>query len=187
MPAKKPSGLIKKHEVKAARKARTDGEAALKPRVELTLKAPVRLKGQKDASARWKQMVTLYRGLEAEIISRMDQDMLVDYCILDVQVVEMDKLRTAAIKNYSIAQKALEAMGKRKDIDAKVLFKFQDSVNWAMGEITKLDARVDRKRALLHTLRQSLYLTPRSRAQFVPKEKEPEQPKTEMDKLLDES
>jgi hypothetical protein len=48
-----------------------------------------------------------------------------------------------------------------------------------------MDARLDGKRKLLHSIAQSLYLTPRSRAGVAPPEKEPEKPKSEMDELLD--
>jgi hypothetical protein len=40
--------------------------------------------------------------------------------------------------------------------------------------VVKVDGRVDRKRALLLQLRQSLYLTPRSRAGVMPKSKSEE-------------
>jgi hypothetical protein len=185
MPAKKPASLVVKHDVKAARKKRAAGEAALQPRVNLQLKAPGRLKGYRGAGTLWRRMIEMYRGLDAAIVSRLDQDMLVSYCILDVQEAEMDKLRAAAFKNYTKAQATLDRRAAKEEIDPKVLIKWQDSVNWALGTIVKLDARVDRKRALLHVLRQSLYLTPRSRAGVTPPEKAPEKPKGDMEKLLD--
>jgi phage terminase small subunit len=49
-----------------------------------------------------------------------------------------------------------------------------------------MDARLDGKRKLLHTLSQSLYLTPRSRAGVAPEQKEPEHDDDPMDKLLNE-
>lgn len=47
-----------------------------------------------------------------------------------------------------------------------------------------MDARMDGKRKLVFALAQSLYLTPRSRAGVAPTEKEPEEPKSEMEKML---
>jgi hypothetical protein len=185
MSARKPASLIAKHEVKAIRKKRADGEAALRPKNPLVLKPPRRLKGYRGAGTLWRQTIEMYRGLDAEIVSRLDQGILVDYCIMDVQLAEMDRLRAAAVKNYQTAQKTLDRRAEKEDIDYKVLIKWQDSVNWAEGMIVKMDARVDRKRAQLHVLRQSLYLTPRSRAGVAPPAKEPEKPKSEMDKLLD--
>ena len=185
MPAKKPASLNKRHDLKAVRKKRTDGEAALQPKNPLLLKPPARLKEYRGAGALWRRMIEMYRGLDAAIVSRMDQDMLVSYCILDVQEAEMDNLSAAAVKNYIKAQEILDRIAKKDDVDPKLLIKWQDSVNWCLGNIVKLDARVDRKRALLHVLRQSLYLTPRSRAGVAPAEKAPEKPKGDMEKLLD--
>jgi hypothetical protein len=185
MPAKKPASLIVRAETKAVRKKRAEGESALRPKELLRLQPPARLTGHPVASALWRRMITMYNSTDAEIVTRLDQDMLVDYCLLEEQSGEMDRLRTAAIKNYFKAQKALDRKTKKDEVDLKLLIKWQDSVNWALGEVVKLDARVDRKRALLHVLRQSLYLTPRSRAGVAPPEKPPEEPKTEMSKLID--
>jgi hypothetical protein len=185
MPAKKPASLIVRAETKAMRKKRADGEAALQPREPLRLKPPARLTGHPVASALWRRMIAMYNGLGAEIVTRLDQDMLVDYCLLEEQSGEMDRLRAAAMKNYAKAQKTLDRKFKDEDVDLKLFIKLSDSVNWSLSEIVKLDARVDRKRALLHDLRQSLYLTPRSRAGVAPPEKPPEKPKTEMSKLID--
>jgi phage terminase small subunit len=184
MPAKKPASLLARHDLKTDRKQRTDGEAALQPRDPLRLKPPQQLTGHKVASTLWRRMIEMYQGLTAEIVSRMDEDMLVDYCILYEQSIELDKLRTAAMKNYDKAQKTLNKKAEKNEIDPKILIKWLNSVNWSLGEIVKLDARVDRKRALLHTLRQSLYLTPRSRAGVAPQEKPPEKPKSKMDNIL---
>jgi hypothetical protein len=185
MPAKKPVDLINKHQTKTDRQQRAEGEAALKPKEPLLMKPPARLTGHKVASALWREMIRMYGGLAAEIVSRMDQNMLVDYCLLDEQAGEMDQLRAAAMKNYTKAQKAWDEKSKSSLVAPDELKKLLDAVNWSLGEIVKLDARVDRKRSLLHVLRQSLYLTPRSRAGVAPPEKPPEEPKSEMDKILD--
>lgn len=185
MPAKKPASLIVRAETKAMRKKRADGEAALQPREPLRLKPPARLTGHPVASALWRRMIAMYNGLGAEIVTRLDQDMLVDYCLLDEQSGEMDRLRAVAMKNYERAQRTLDRKAEKGEVDLKLLIKWQDSVNWSLGEVVKLDARVDRKRALLHILRQSLYLTPRSRAGVAPPEKPPEEPKSEMAKIID--
>lgn len=52
--------------------------------------------------------------------------------------------------------------------------------------LNRLDARADRKRALLLQWRQSLYLTPRARAGAVAARKQPEQPVDELERLLNE-
>ncbi len=185
MPAKKPESLNKRHDLKAVREKRKNDEAALQPKQQLLLKPPARLKGYRGAGAAWRRMIEMYRGLDAAIVSRLDQDILVDYCIIDAQLTEMDKLRAASVKNYFRAQATLDRRSAKEDIDPKTLIHWQDSVNWAEGTIVKIDARVDRKRGELHKLRQSLYLTPRSRAGVTPPEKAPEKPKSDMEKLLD--
>jgi hypothetical protein len=185
MPAKKIASLLSQHDAKAARMQRSLNEAALDPKMELTLTAPGRLKSCKGAGAKWKQMIKMYRRLDAAIVSGLDQDLIVDVCILDTQLEEMDQMRAAAVKNYANAQKILDRKAAKDEIDPKVLIKWQDSLNSAEGMIVKIDARVDRKRALLLSLYQSLYLTPRSRAGVVPPEKPPEKEKTDMEKFLD--
>jgi hypothetical protein len=55
-----------------------------------------------------------------------------------------------------------------------------------MDALIKLDARVDRKRAHLHKLRESLYLTPRARAGVAPAAAQAEEPPDEMEQLLGE-
>lgn len=187
MPAKKLASLMSQHDAKSARATRADAEAAYHPKNPLLLNPPARLKGYQGAGALWRQTIEMYRSLEVTIVSALDQDMLVDYCILGVQLVEMDGMRASAQKSFRTARALLERYSERKDVDPKLLIKWQDSVNWAEGVIVKIDARVDRKRALLHTLRQSLYMTPRSRAGVAPPEKPPEKPKTEMEKFLDGS
>lgn len=173
--------------MKADRQKRAAGEAALQPKDLLKVKPPARLTGHAVASALWRQMIRMYGGLAAEIVSRMDQDMLVEYCILCEESIELEKLRTAAMKHYDRMKKALTRREKDDELDPKVLIKLSDSVNWSLNEIVKVDARADRKRALLHVLRQSLYLTPRSRAGVAPPEKPPEEPKSEMEKILEAS
>jgi hypothetical protein len=187
MPTKKPTGLLARHDLKTDRRKRADGEAALQPREPLRLKPPARLTGHPVASTLWRRMIAMYNGLGAEIVTRLDQDMLVDYCLLDEQSGEMDRLRAAAMKNYERAQRTLDRTAEKGEFDLKLLIKWQDSVNCSLGEVVKLDARVDRKRALLHDLRQSLYLTPRSRAGVAPPEKPPKEPKSEMAKIIDET
>jgi phage terminase small subunit len=55
-----------------------------------------------------------------------------------------------------------------------------------MDALIKLDARVDRKRAHLHKLRESLYLTPRARAGVAPAAAQAEETPDEMEQLLGE-
>jgi hypothetical protein len=187
MSAKKPIDLVEEHVSKNTRAQRAAGETLLTPKIPLMLKAPAKLKGE-VARNTWKETVALYFGLDARIVSALDRGLLVDYCITCGQLAEIDALRANAMSNYLKAQKSLDTMlasKKKTDIDSKKLLQLINAVNWQMDSIIKLDNRVDRKRALLHTMRQALYLTPRSRAGVVPQDRVPEPPPSSLAKLLD--
>ena len=106
------------------------------------------------------------------------------------QLEELDELRKGAMEEWREGKKILEDFREKiesdptQDLDLKLFTRASESVNWAFDKIVKVDARVDRKRALLLQLRQSLYLTPRSRAGVAPAEKAPEEPEDEMTRLL---
>jgi hypothetical protein len=185
MPAKKPVDLIIRAETKATRSARRAHESALRPKTKLPLAPPRALTGHAAASKVWRQMLALYEELEAVIVTALDQDILVEYCLLMEQVQEIDKLRTSALKAAKNAQDAYRAM-RRKRKEPRDLAKFQDALNETYELIAKLDARSDAKRKLLLTLRQSLYLTPRSRAGVEPQEKKKPKAKSQIAELLDE-
>jgi hypothetical protein len=187
MPAKKPVSLNKRHDTKAVRKKREAGEAALTPKFPLMLRAPAKLTGA-VARTTWKETVALYLGLDARIVSVLDRGLLMDFCVISGQLAEIDDLRAKARRNYFKAQIRLDRIRESKKhpvLDPKQLQLLINAVNWQMDLILKLDSRADRKRALLHTMRQSLYLTPRSRAMMVPERKTPEPLKSDMEKLLD--
>lgn len=190
MPARKPTSLNVRHDPPADRAARADAEAAMTPRTALTSSPPAELKGHPRAAAVWKYTLGLYGETEARIVSAFDQGILVDYCLLVEQLVELDELRAQALESHAAMLKSLKTLtAKLKKKDAKTILAEQmaitEKLKMVMEQIVKLDGRIDRKRALIHTLRQSLYLTPRSRAGVTPAERE-EEIKTEMDKLLEE-
>jgi hypothetical protein len=112
--------------------------------------------------------VGVYLGLAAEIVSTLDLDQLADYCLLIGQVAELDRLRAATLASWErMAQEGkAEQAGELLDL------------------ILKIDARSDRKRSLLNQLRQSLYLTPRSRAGTAPKPKPAEPELDDLEKYL---
>lgn len=195
MPARKPSGLIQRHETHAETDARVAAENALVPEKGLPISEPAALSAHPVAASEWRKLIRLYSSLEARVISRLDMGMLLDYCILIEQLGEMDELRAATLKDWRAAQKILEAYhkraeadddedGKKADFDLRTFTKAIEAVNWAFDKVVKLDGRIDRKRALLLQLRQSLYLTPRSRAGAAPTQKPAEEPDDEMTQLL---
>lgn len=184
MPARKPAGLRNRAETKAETAARIANEAALEPERGLSLQAPTRLKDHPVAQAAWRRLMRMYGELQATVVTRMDMDLLVDYCILMEQVGELDELRKSAMDTWRAMQQAwpeiVASMDVKKILEASALLQATYS------DMIKLDGRVDRKRAFLLQLRQSLYLTPRARAAAVPEKKEkPEEP-DELEKLLDD-
>jgi phage terminase small subunit len=184
MPAKKPAGLIQRHETAAEVAERAQNEDAMRPQRALPMNPPARLDGFKVAQSVWRRMMKRYSELEAEIVTSLDLDMLLDYCILLEQVVELDKMRKSAYQVWEKLDEAMENLDE--ETPAKEQFKLWLQVGGALSEAVKLDGRVDRKRALLLQWRQSLYLTPRSRAGTAPTKKEKEEPPDDLETLLDD-
>lgn len=167
MPKPKPQALHSGAATKEMKEKRRAAEASVTPIGEIP-KSITRLDGHKIAQAVWKRLRAEYEGLQATIVTRLDIDMLTDYCLMMEQVIELDRAR-----------------GKLKEMaddpDADVLNKIK-----AYELLIRLDARHDRKLELLLKWRQSLYLTPRARAGFVPPEKKQEEPEDELERLLNE-
>jgi phage terminase small subunit len=185
MPARKPAGLRNRAETKAAKEARIANEAALEPERGLSVQAPARLKGHLVAQAAWRRLMRMYGELQATVVTRMDQDLLVDYCMLVEQLQEMDDLRKSSVDIWQMFDNQRKTLAEAGEIAEAVLMAAKEADTFEM--IVKLDSRADRKRSLLLQLRQSLYLTPRARAAAVPAKKEkPEEP-DELDELLNNS
>lgn len=192
MPARKPTSLVDRdrHQAAADREARASAESALTPKTALTDKPPAALTGRKVALATWARTVKLYGEIDGTIVTAFDEGILTDYCLLVEQLTELDVLRSDSLKSAEMIRRSLVTLtSKSKKKDAKTLLAEQlaigEKLEAILDMIVKLDARIDRKRSLIHTVRQSLYLTPRSRAGVSPAERK-EEIKSEMDKLLDE-
>ncbi len=170
MPARKPKALIVRHETAAEKSRRESGEMAMRPNRELPLNAPSRLRGHEIAEATWRRLMREFMSIEGEIVTRLDFDLLADYCILIEQIHELDAMRKTAHDRW---RELLKDQSDEKVIEA-------------CDMVVKLDSRADRKRALLLQLRQSLYLTPRARAGVAPSKKEADEPKDELEMLLDD-
>lgn len=178
MPARKPSALIKRHETAAESQARIERESAVRPERQLPASAPAALHGHPLAESVWRRVIRTFGEIEGEIVTRMDMDLLLDYCILTEQVVELDTMRKAAYQVWEKLNEAFEKLSIDERLEAVV------NLQVAMDKVVKLDGRVDRKRALLHQWRQSLYMTPRARAGAAPTKKEEEVPPDDMEELL---
>lgn len=172
MPARKPQSLITRHETAAERKAREESEARLRPARQLPTSAPAAIKEMKVAAEAWRRIMREYRSIEGEIVTRLDLDLLLDYCVLAEQVAELDDMRSNARELYKFLVKTNKK--HREDGEVVEAVMMSEKIQSMMDHIIKLDSRVDRKRDLMFKMRQHLYLTPRSRAGVAPKTKEPE-------------
>lgn len=184
MPARKPSSLSQRHDLPVDKAARAAAEAAMTPRTALTARAPDELKGHPRAAAVWKRTLTLYGETEAKIVTGFDQDLIVKYCLLEEECIELAALRKEIKKDYDDQRKEAKKFKPKAD-QIKDYVNMWAVVNALFQRFQGMDARLDGKRKLLHTMAQSLYLTPRARAGVAPTEKEPEQPKSEMEEILD--
>jgi phage terminase small subunit len=183
MPARKPKALITRHETAAEAADRAQAEEAMQPGGALPMK-PSALKGMKVAGAVWRRMIRMYGEVEGTIVTRLDLDLLTNYCILAEQLAEDDELRKAAFEVYKAAKKAFDLISFD---DPALKFSSATKVTASFDAVVKLDGRADRKRDLMFKLQQSLYLTPRARAGAAPKEKEKEKESIDpMDALLGE-
>lgn len=166
MPASKPVELHKRHNTKSEIAERKEAEAALHSERGLSLLPPKSIKKDKVAAATWRRLIREYSRLEAELISRLDFDLLIDYCNVMSQIDELDHMRTSSYevwhflneqrKKFIEDKKFLEALGLIKDIQK------------SYDVIIKIDARLDAKRKLAFSIRQSTFMTPRSRSGVKP-------------------
>ena len=179
MPKSKPATLNTRHDTKEEAQARAAAEAALTPKTELSLKPPTVLNGHKVAKETWARVVGLYNEIDGKIATAFDEDGLVKYCLLEEEVIEMAIMRDDIKKDWK-SNRTKANLLKDPILKAKTF----EIVNALLTRYQGMDARLDGKRKLLHTLAQSLYLTPRSRAGVEPPTKEPDVPKSEMEGLL---
>lgn len=184
MPARKPSTLIQRHETAAEKAVRSGRESQLRPERALPSAAPAALRGHSTAQAAWRRLLRTYAQLEGEIVTRLDLDLLVDYCLLAEQVIQLDKMRLAAYKIWLELSQEHDELVEAEKFDDAVIAGVR--VVGAFDAVVKLDGRADRKRDLLFKLRQSLYLTPRARAGTAPAQKEAEPPPDELELLLND-
>jgi len=211
MPARKPRSLIVRHETAAEKQQRAERESALRPGRGLPMTPPARLAGHDVAAAAWRRLMRTWADVEGEIVTRLDMDLLIDYCMLLEQLGELDLMRKTtyqmwleiglahdkATKQAAEAKQSAEAMAEEgsdlaaeasihaEKLEEKAIKLALRAVD-AFEGVVKLDGRADRKRALLLQWRQSLYLTPRSRAGVAPNAKEEEEPPDELEQLLND-
>lgn len=172
MPVRKPHGLNTRHDTKADKAARVEQESSMEPETSLPMNPPARLAKHEKASAAWRRLMRLYNEIEATVVTRLDMDLLVDYCILMEQATELDQMRKSSYEIWQQFEK--ERIRLLDEDDAAGATKAAVHAADTFELIVKLDSRGDRKRSLLLQMRQSLYLTPRARAGAAPEKKEQE-------------
>jgi len=156
----------------------------MKPRTGLTLRTPEELKGHKAAITTWRRIVSLYAEVEGTIATAFDRDLLVKYCLLEEELIELAAVRKEIKKEYTTQLKAARRFHPTSK-EIKDYINMWSVVNALFQRFQGMDARLDGKRKLLHALSQSLYLTPRARAGVAPPEKPLTPSKSSMEKVLD--
>ena len=170
MPARKPQSLSNRHSTKAEISARTESESAFTPRTELALKPPAALSGHKHAARTWMRLIKLYEQVDGTIATAFDEDVLIQYCLLDEECLDIAALRAAVFEEYTDLKKQIKKKPRAEEI--KEHLALLDQRNALLARYQGLDARLDGKRKHLLSLQMSLYLTPRSRAGVEPKRKD---------------
>ena len=178
MPSKKSVMLHTRHSTKAEVTARLESEAAMHPDRGIPSTEPAVIKKNKVASATWRRVIREYDRLDAKLVSRLDIDLLIDYCIVMAQIDELDHMRSHSYDVWHfLCEQRAKFIAEGNSIEAIALV---DKIQKAYEVIIKMDARVDSKRKLVFSYRQSLFMTPRSRTGVTPAEdpekKGPEDP-----------
>ena len=118
MPARKPQGLKTRHDTKAEIGERVANEEAMQPDRELPMMAPARLREHQVAGEVWRRLMRGWSEIEATVVTRLDMDLLVDYCLLMEQVGELDLMRKTTYRMWLELGVAHDAV-IRKAVEAK--------------------------------------------------------------------
>ncbi len=167
----KPYALNRRHDTLSDKKQRAENEKAMTPSQPLPMDAPSLFTQPITAAGVWRWLMRAYSELDAQIVTRLDQHLLTDYCRLMEQAYQLDQERERIAGDLEAAHQAGKEAGELAAMRDLLL---------------KYDARIDRKKALLLQWRQSLYLTPRARAGAAPTKKEAEEPIDPMEALLND-
>lgn len=171
MPKAKPIALHTRHATKAEKSERQAAELSLTPVSQLPEAPPALKKGHAPALAAYRRLMALYSELVAEVVTALDLDLLIDYCLILEQIAQMDVMRADVIKALAAAKRAKKG----------------EQIGIWMDRLLAIDQRVERKRGMAHRLRESLYLTPRARAGAAPPRKPAEPEADEMEQILAEA
>lgn len=184
MPAKKPVDLQTRHATKSEKLDRVESEESMRSERPVPKDPPAQLKKNPIAMATWRRLIREYSRVEAVIVSRLDIDLLIDYCVLTSQLDEIDRLRSTAIEVWTMLNKQRVECIEKAQMDQAL--SLADKISKLFETILKLDGRTDRKRDMLVKIRQSMYMTPRARAGTAPKVKATPPPEDPFETYLDE-
>lgn len=154
----------------------------MRPARALPSEPPKRLARRQVAAAVWRRVMREYGSIEAEIVTRLDMDHLIDYCILVEECMQLDEMRTSALAIQRAMDAKYQALMESGELEEALAM--SNKVLGAQEAVTKIDARKDRKLDLIKKWRESLYITPRARAGTAPAQKEKEQAPDDMELLL---
>jgi len=190
MPARKHSSQQKGHDLNDEKRTRDDAARAVTPRTVLEIKPHAALKNHKIAAGVWTEILTLQAETKAAedgtpIITSFDKDLLIKYCLLEEECIWLEGIRADIEDDYLSVRSKLRRV-KPKGNALKDYYNVLGQVNALLARLQGMDARLDGKRKLLHSLAQSVYLTPRSRAGVAPEGREPQKPKNKLTAMLDE-
>jgi phage terminase small subunit len=176
MPARKSLSLNKSHLTKKEKADRESAESALSPVTQITSRPPKLLDKHKYAKEMWRRLIGLFFETKDPIITAFDEDLLAKYCLLEEECVWLEGKRDMVDKAGIDLNKKMSKLELVTSDDYKIYYNLVEQFNAMIARVQGLDARLDGKRKLVHTLAQSLYLTPRSRAGAKPDGKQKEKP-----------
>jgi len=183
MPARKPQALHTRHSTKSEIEERAAQEEMLQPGRALPVE-PARFADHQVAGATWRRLMREFNSVEGVIVTRLDMDLMIDYCMVVEQLAEIDQMRGVAYETWLSISKKYKTMKNLGEDEEAVRMAIK--VVGAFDAILKFDGRADRKRDLLLKMRQSLYLTPRARAGTAPKGKKEEPPMDPFEAMIND-
>lgn len=156
MPARKPQGLKTRHDTKTDIETRVANEEAMAPERDLPMSAPARLKGHEVASEVWRRLMRGWAEIEARVVTRLDMDLLVDYCLLMEQVAELDLMRKTTYRQWlelgaahdKAIAKALEAKRAAEEQAEMVKETGGEMPEKGLGSVAEVEKWEDRAVAL---------------------------------------
>jgi hypothetical protein len=189
MPGRKPSSLnTGSKNSKQDRAARASVEAMVTPKTELTITPPAELRGKKIACKVWTRVIELQLETEAAqagkpMITAFDERTLITYakaCQEELTLeAKLSKLDEAQENLYRKVKQVKPTKDNYRD-----WVSMWQQFNGLTSNFKGMSARLDAHRSAMHELAKSMYLTPSSRAGATPPTKGPEEPQSEMEKLL---